>query len=87
MYQVLIADDEALIRDGLKCIMDWESMGFSICGEASNGEDALKAIISGQPDLVLLDIRMPKMLRILRFQIRTGSHPLWCRLLSHQADR
>ena len=62
MYQVLIADDEALIRDGLKCIMDWESMGFSICGEASNGEDALKAIISGQPDLVLLDIRMPKML-------------------------
>ena len=61
MYQVLIVDDEALIRDGLKCIMDWESMGFSICGEASNGEEALKSILSKQPDLVLLDIRMPKL--------------------------
>lgn len=62
MYKVLIADDEALIRDGLKCIMDWEAIGFSICGEAANGEEALSLIFSTQPDLVLLDIRMPKLL-------------------------
>ncbi len=61
MYQVLIVDDESLIRDGLKYIMDWEAAGFSICGEASNGEDALRLILSDQPDLVLMDIRMPKM--------------------------
>ncbi len=61
MYQVLIVDDETLIRDGLKCIMDWEAAGFSICGEAANGEDALKLILANQPDLVLMDIRMPKM--------------------------
>ena len=37
MYKVLIVDDESLIRDGLKYIMDWEAAGFSVCGEASNG--------------------------------------------------
>lgn len=61
MYKVLIVDDESLIRDGLKCIMDWEAMGFCVCGEASNGEEALRLILSQQPDLVLMDIRMPKM--------------------------
>lgn len=61
MYKVLIVDDESLIRDGLKCIMDWEEAGFSICGEAANGEDALKMILTLQPELVLMDIRMPKM--------------------------
>lgn len=62
MYQVLIVDDEALIRDGLKCIMNWEEYGFCVGGEAANGEDALRFILSRQPELVLLDIRMPKML-------------------------
>lgn len=61
MYTVLIADDEANIREGLKYIIDWEAMGFSICGETSNGEDTLKAILQTEPNLVLLDIRMPKM--------------------------
>lgn len=61
MYRVLIVDDEAPIRDGLKCIMDWETLGFSICGEASNGQEALSLILSLNPDLVLMDIHMPKM--------------------------
>ena len=50
MYKVLIVDDEALIRDGLKYIMDWEAAGFSVCGEASNGEEALRLIFSMHPD-------------------------------------
>lgn len=58
---VFIADDEAIIRDGLKCIIDWNKLGFTICGEASNGEDALSGILTQNPDLVLLDIRMPKL--------------------------
>ncbi len=61
MYKVFIVDDESLIRDGLKCIMDWEEIGFTICGEAANGEDALESILSQSPDLVLMDIRMPKL--------------------------
>lgn len=58
---VFIADDEVIIREGLKCIVDWESLGFQICGEASNGEDTLTGILKLKPDLVLLDIRMPKL--------------------------
>ena len=58
---VLIADDEAIIREGLKYIVDWDELGFTICGEASNGEDTLNYILELNPDLVLLDIRMPKL--------------------------
>lgn len=61
METVFIADDEANIREGLKCIIDWEELGFSVCGEAANGEDALKEILRLAPSLVLLDIRMPKL--------------------------
>ncbi len=61
MRTVLIADDENNIREGLKCIMDWESAGFEVCGEAANGEEALNSILSLKPSLVLLDIKMPKM--------------------------
>lgn len=62
MYTVFIADDELIIRQGLKYIINWESLGFEIIGEASNGEDALHSILDTEPDLVLIDIRMPKML-------------------------
>lgn len=61
MYSVLIVDDDALIRDKLKSIVDWNELGFSICGEAAGGEDALQMLLSLQPDLTLMDIRMPKM--------------------------
>ena len=62
MNTVFIADDELIIRQGIKCIIDWEQLGFEIIGEASNGVDALNFILNKQPDLVLMDIRMPKML-------------------------
>lgn len=56
---VYIADDEAAIREGLKCILDWEELGFTVCGEAGNGEDALREILTLDPTLVLIDMRMP----------------------------
>ncbi|MCR4735669.1 MAG: response regulator [Treponema sp.] len=58
---LLIADDEESIRSGLKHIINWKSCGYKICGEASNGKDALSQIIDLRPDLVLLDIKMPGM--------------------------
>lgn len=61
METLFIADDEKNIRDGLKCIIDWEALGFSFIGEAANGEDALAGILKLSPSLVLLDIRMPKL--------------------------
>ena len=44
METVLIADDEKNIREGIKYIIDWEALGFTVCGEAANGEEALKQI-------------------------------------------
>lgn len=61
MKTVFIADDENNIREGLKCIVDWEEAGFEICGEAANGEETLKGILEKTPSLVLIDLKMPKM--------------------------
>lgn len=57
---VLIADDERIVLEGLKYIIDWKQLGFTICQTAVDGEDALTKILSLNPDLCLLDIRMPK---------------------------
>lgn len=64
MYKILIADDELIIRQGLRCILNWRELGYQIIGEAANGTDALDFILNQNPDLVLLDIRMPQMLGI-----------------------
>ncbi len=58
---VFIADDESFVLEGLKVIIDWYELGFTICGVSRNGEDALSKILELKPDLVLLDIRMPKL--------------------------
>ena len=62
MKTIFIADDEAIIRNGIKHLLDWEKIGFKIIGEATNGENALSSILEKHPDVVLVDIRMPKML-------------------------
>lgn len=59
--KVLIADDESVVLEGLKYIIDWNELGFSICSQASNGQEALDKIMNLNPDLVLLDIRMPRL--------------------------
>lgn len=61
MYTVLIADDEAIIRRGLKKIVNWEQLGYEIIAEASDGEEALSCLINANPDVALMDIRMPFM--------------------------
>ena len=53
--------NSSYIREGIKCIIDWEELGFKVCGEAANGEEALKQIYELHPSLVLLDIKMPKL--------------------------
>ena len=61
MYKVLIVDDEPFVREGLKLIINWEQYGFIICGEASDGDEALKLMKELSPDLVITDIKMPEM--------------------------
>lgn len=58
--KILIVDDDALIRDSLNIILSLEE-DFQVVGTASNGAEALQLCSSVQPDIVLMDIRMPIM--------------------------
>jgi two-component system, response regulator YesN len=59
LLKVLLVDDEMFVRKGLSSLIHWESLGYMICGEAENGEEAIAAIGLYEPDLVITDIRMP----------------------------
>lgn len=59
--RLLIADDETDVRDGIRYLLDWEELDIEICGEAKNGADTLQKILALQPDIVLMDIRMPRL--------------------------
>lgn len=59
MFKVLIVDDEPVIRKGIKNVIDWESMGCAICGEASDGIEGMDMIKELRPDIVITDIKMP----------------------------
>lgn len=59
MYKVLIADDEPIIRRGLKGLIDWNELGLEVVGEAEDGETALLQVRTLQPDILLMDICMP----------------------------
>lgn len=59
--KVFIVDDELLVRIGIKSCIEWTKHGIEVIGEASDGEEALQQIRRLKPDVILLDIKMPKM--------------------------
>ena len=61
MYKLMFVDDEKLILDGLKYILDWNSMGLEIIHEAKNGREALEKFKEEPVDIVITDINMPIM--------------------------
>ncbi|WJH32673.1 response regulator [Paenibacillus sp. CC-CFT747] len=61
MFQVLLVDDEALARNDVKSMLDFESHGFTICGEANSGSMALSMMERLTPHIVILDVSMPVM--------------------------
>lgn len=61
MLKVLIVDDEMLIREELKELIEWKKEGMAIVGEAANGKIGLQLSGELNPDIVFLDIKMPVM--------------------------
>ena len=59
MKKLLLIDDEFIFRQGLKYMMDWEGAGYTITGEASNGQEGLEKYLLLQPDVILCDVVMP----------------------------
>jgi DNA-binding NarL/FixJ family response regulator len=58
--RVLIVDDQRLMRDGLRALLELQD-GIAIVGEAGNGVEALARVAATTPDVVLMDVRMPQM--------------------------
>lgn len=57
---VMIADDQSIVREGLKMILSLHE-GIQISGEASCGEEVLRLLSQTETDVILMDIRMPGM--------------------------
>jgi len=73
MIRILLVDDQSIVREGLSSLLQTQS-DLEIVGEAENGQIAVEKTIALQPDVVLMDIRMPVMdgiaaIRILNQQI------------------
>ncbi|CAM3946353.1 response regulator [Paenibacillus alkaliterrae] len=61
MINVMIVDDEYLVRERLKLGLDWQSLGCEIAAEADNGEDAMLLLTEAHIQLAIVDINMPIM--------------------------
>ncbi len=75
MYKLLIVEDERAIAQGIANSNPWETWGFQIAGICSNGEEAVAFIEENKPDLVLSDIRMPKMDGVALMQYLNEKYP------------
>ena len=59
MIDIIIADDDEIICEGMKNTIDWASIGVRVAGTANDGEEALELIQSRKPQIAILDINMP----------------------------
>ncbi|WP_055107291.1 response regulator [Paenibacillus ihumii] len=60
-WKVLIADDEFIIREGIRESVDWEKLRLQVAAEAEDGEEALELALRHQIDILLVDLNMPIM--------------------------
>jgi DNA-binding NarL/FixJ family response regulator len=79
MIRLLLVDDQALFRQGLRGLLQLED-DFEIVGEAENGQQAIELVAQLQPDVVLMDIRMPVCNGVEATRAIHQSYP-WVRIL------
>jgi DNA-binding NarL/FixJ family response regulator len=60
VIRVVIVDDQTIVREGIRALLRIAG-GVEVVGEAADGEQALAVIATAEPDVVLLDVRMPKL--------------------------
>lgn len=61
MLKVLIVEDEEMIRQGIILTVDWAALNCAVVGQAANGEEGLEKVKELKPDLIITDIKMPRM--------------------------
>ena len=88
MIRVLIADDQALVRGGFRLILDAES-DIQVCGDAENGRAALDLAATTNPDVIVMDVRMPVLDGVeatRRVLARSGERPRVLMLTTFDLD-
>jgi len=83
--RVLIADDEAIIRMGLRTML--EEMGHQVVGMATDGPSAVRLAAKQDPDLAILDIKMPDMDGLEVAEAITAKHRIPILMLTAYSDR
>ena len=73
-YRIIIADDHSLIRKGLRTIIELES-DIQVIGEASDGQELLDFLCHDQPDLIVMDISMPRINGIEAVRVVVEKYP------------
>lgn len=61
MYKIVFVDDEAITLQLLTCVLDWEELGITVAGTASDGREAYELFRNVKPDIIIADIKMPGM--------------------------
>ncbi len=61
MYKILFVDDEEAVRKSIIKWVDWQALGFTLAGDAENGQEALEKVAALEPDVIITDIQMPYM--------------------------
>lgn len=74
-YKVMLVDDEMIILSGIRHIIDWEKYDSRIISTAKNGSEALERIKEEKPDIIITDMRMPRMDGIELMRICSENYP------------
>ena len=61
MYKVIVIEDETMVRRGIVLTTDWAALGCVVVGEAANGEEGLEIAGRLSPDIIVTDVKMPRM--------------------------
>lgn len=61
MYKLLLVDDEDIIREGIRSMVDWQGLGIVVTGSCPNAFAALDSMTDDMPDILMTDVRMPGM--------------------------
>jgi DNA-binding NarL/FixJ family response regulator len=87
--RILLVDDHEIVREGIRILIARSRPAWGICGATRDGEEALEAVRTLKPDIVILDVTMPK-LSGLEAAPRIAKLGLGCRVLMftmHDSER
>ena len=86
MISILVADDHSVVRQGIRHVLEGEN-DIKVCAEAADGEEVLEQVEKHRPDLVVLDVTMPRLGGLETLERIRAKHPgVKTVLLSFRAD-